>query len=52
MGGNLHYYALYLEKKYGAGILQTLEKDKRKIVKNFPYQELIDMYTDLLTQLS
>src|SRR6185437_16029981 len=29
MGGNLHYYAIYLEKKYGAGLLQTLEADKR-----------------------
>lgn len=51
MGGNLHYYALYLEKTYGAGILQDLERDKRVLRHNFPYQEQIDHYKTLLSQL-
>jgi Bacteriophage Lambda NinG protein len=48
MGGNLQAYALYLERRYGTEILQTLEKEKHKITKNFPYQILIDFYSEEL----
>lgn len=51
MGGNLHAYALWLEKKYGMGILQELDKEKQKIVKDFPYSQLIEEYTKKLNDL-
>lgn len=51
MHGNLQAYALYLQRRYGADILDWLDKEKRKIVKNFPYQEKIDYYDRLISNL-
>lgn len=51
MGGNLQAYALALQKDYGLGILEELEREKRKIVKNFPYQQKITEYEALLITL-
>lgn len=51
MGGNLQAYALYLRRLYGEEILEWLDKEKRKIVKNFPYQEKISSYSTLLAEL-
>lgn len=48
MGGNLAAYALSLEARFGVGILQELDREKRNIVKNFPYEELIDKYRKLV----
>ena len=46
--GNLVVYAVYLEKKYGYGIIQELEKKGRE-VKKFNREELeliIEMYSE------
>ena len=51
MGGNLAAYALFLERKYGTGILQTLEQEKHKIVKNFPYLEESEKRKKLIQEL-
>lgn len=51
MGGNLQAYAIALQKDYGLTILAELDKEKRKITKNFPYQERIDFYSTLLAEL-
>ena len=39
--GNIPAFAIFLEKKYGHGILQELIKEGRKITKYFPYEEKI-----------
>lgn len=52
MGGNLREYALFLEDRYGKGILQELEKEKQRIVRNFPYQQLIDEYNQKIKNIS
>lgn len=52
MGGNLQQYALYLRRKYGDGILESLDQEKRKIVKNFPYEALIAEYTQKLAEMT
>lgn len=51
MGGNLQSYAIFLRAKYGDSILEDLDREKRKIVKNFPYVELIEKYQTLLSAL-
>ena len=51
MHGNLQLYALYLQRTYGVEILEELERAKRTIVKNFPYQELIDFYAGELRKM-
>jgi len=51
MGGNLQAYALFLERRYGVGILQELEAKKQEIIKNFPYSELIETYKNKLREL-
>lgn len=51
MGGNLQAYALHLRRLYGEEILEWLDKEKRKIVKNFPFQEQIAKYSTLLAEL-
>lgn len=53
MGGNLQAYSLYLEQKYGAGILQELNQEKHKIVKLSTewYEEKIRKYATLLSEL-
>lgn len=48
MGGNLQPYARYLKRLYGADIIETLERDKWKVVKNFPYKEQIEHYKALI----
>lgn len=48
MGGNLQAYSIFLEEKYGSGILQQLEKDRRQTIKNFPFEEKIKEYTEKL----
>lgn len=47
--GNSDEYALKLQEKYGEGILKELNKRKGQIVKNFPYEEKIEYYKQLLT---
>lgn len=51
MGGNLQAYAQFLEARYGYGILQELEKERRQIIPNFPYEEKITLYTKLISEL-
>lgn len=51
MDGNLREYALFLENRYGKGILQKLEKEKQRIVRNFPYQQLIDEYSQKIKNI-
>lgn len=51
MGGNLQAYSVYLEEKYGPGILQELQREKQKTVKQYPYEEQIILYTRLFNEL-
>jgi hypothetical protein len=51
MGGNLAAYALFLENKYGPGILQELEREKNKTIRYFPYEEKIEEYTKKLNEI-
>ena len=46
--GNLPAYSIFLEEKFGQGIIQQLVKESRAITKNFPYQEKIDFYKKAL----
>lgn len=50
MGGNLQAYALVLQSRFGTSILQELERERQKITKNFPYEEMIEKYSLLLKQ--
>lgn len=52
MGGNLQAYAIYLRRKYGADILEWLDREKRKTTKYFPYEEKIAFYTEAFTKLN
>lgn len=51
MGGNLQAYALSLEERYGEGILQKLNHDKQRIIKNYPYEEKIKEYKEKIDNL-
>jgi len=46
--GNSDEYALKLQRVYGEGILNDLNRRKRQIIKDFPFQEKIKHYTELL----
>ena len=41
MGGNIQAYSIYLESRYGSGILQELHKEKQKILRYFDYESII-----------
>lgn len=43
-GGQPATYAKRLQDQYGAGIVEELERGRWVVVKDFPYQELIDKY--------
>ena len=47
-------YALKLQRQYGDGILQTLERERHKITKLTPvwYMEMIEKYQNLLNEKS
>lgn len=45
-------YALRLIEKYGPDVLVELNREKYKIVKNYPYQEQIDLYKAKLDELN
>lgn len=51
MGGNLQAYALSLEARYGEGILQKLDRDKQRIIKNYPYEEKIKEYKEKVSNI-
>jgi hypothetical protein len=51
MGGNLQAYSIYLEEKWGEGILQILEKERRVISKYFPYEAKIAEYEEKIKLL-
>lgn len=42
--GNMPSYTLYIQRKYGAHIVEQLYKKSLEITKDFPYQERIDHY--------
>jgi hypothetical protein len=42
--GNSDMYALKLIEKYGEDILNELNRRKQKIIKDFPFEELIKKY--------
>ena len=46
--GNMPAFAIFLENKFGKGILQKLDKIGREITKDFPYAEKIKYYQALL----
>lgn len=48
-GGQPSAYATRLKEKYGGGIVENLESRRQQVIKDFPYQELIEKYTKLLT---
>lgn len=48
MRGRLDEYALFLLKTYGKNILTELNIEKRKIVKDYPYQKEVERYGKLL----
>lgn len=50
--GNIASFAFFLEQEYEYGILQELEQEARKIVKNFPYELKIAEYKEKLATLS
>ncbi len=50
--GNIPSYAVFLEKKFGHGIIQELEKEGRKITKDFPYQKYIKEIKEKLAKLN
>ena len=51
MGGNLQLYALYLQRKYGKNILEDLDRQRRKIFKNYPFEAQIAHYKEKLKAL-
>ncbi len=40
-------YAINLDLRYGRGTVALLEAKRRKIVRDFPYEELIQKYKEL-----
>jgi hypothetical protein len=46
--GNSDMYALKLIEKYGDDILNELNRRKQKIIKDFPFEEKINYYEQLL----
>ncbi|MDD5068991.1 MAG: recombination protein NinG [Candidatus Pacebacteria bacterium] len=49
--GNSDEYALALQRKYGEDILNELNREKQKIVKDFPFQSKISHYQELLEKM-
>jgi hypothetical protein len=44
-------YAMNLKRDYGDDIINKLETERRKIIKNFPYSEMIAKYKAKLTEV-
>jgi len=53
LSGNLHKYALFLERTYGSGILQELEiKSKGPVYSRVRLEELLETYKQKLKNLT
>lgn len=50
--GNKEAYALFLVRKYGAGIFEELNENKWKPCLNFPYEEYIQHYKHEVSTMS
>jgi hypothetical protein len=51
--GNLINYTLYMQRKYGMGIVEDLKRQSKKVIKfsNYQYEVLINEYLQKLKQL-
>jgi hypothetical protein len=53
LSGNLQSYAIYLEKKFGYGILEQLQQERTKVFKPYPgwWEEKIEEYEEKYKKL-
>lgn len=49
--GNMPSFTLYLQKKYGNEIVELLYKKSQEITKDYPYEQMIELYTNRLKEL-